>query len=145
MFFFYYPKYTYGFVWKRLKWPRCTHTGATVQFFSDTLLPFCFVLPRVNIFHSWYNFPDAHGIFIVRPPIYMLHVDTPSYSMPPTQFTQHFDRSPTSPQGHLRLVYSWKQVYFLLFFSVSSVQFFLVCHPHNLRGILTRPSALCIL
>ena len=63
---------------------------------------------------SWlYNIPDAYtrsrGSHLLKSAACTLHMDTPTYSMPPTQFTQRSSRS------HLRPVYFRCQALFLLF------------------------------
>ena len=49
----------------------------------------------VEIFPCLYNFLVTHSIFVVTSPAYMLHMDMIPFSMPPTQFTQHFCWSST--------------------------------------------------
>ena len=46
--------------------------------------------PWVEIFPGLYNFPASHAILVVTTPIYLLHVDIPSSSMLPIQFTRYF-------------------------------------------------------
>ena len=59
------------------RWLKCTHAGATVRFFSETSLPFCFVLPGSKFFPVLYNFPETHAILVITPSANALHMDMP--------------------------------------------------------------------
>ena len=63
---------------------RNAHTVASVRFFCETSLPFCFVLSTSKFFPGLYNFLDNDAVLVVT-----LHAYTPSvtcllYSIPPS-------------------------------------------------------------
>ena len=66
---------------------RWTHTGATVQFFSE--LP-CLILPTSKSSMVCIIFWTHTQILMVTPVASMLHVDIPPSSIPSIQFTWHF-------------------------------------------------------
>ena len=62
LFFFIIRNVHMGRVWACQRGLKCTQARATVQFFCETSLPFCFILPGSKFFPGLYNFLDTHVI-----------------------------------------------------------------------------------
>ena len=99
------------------RWLKCTHTGVTVRFFSETSLPFCFIL-------SWSKSFLIYQIF--RLPMQFSWTHVLPMCFPWTRsclaFRQRNLCSGTSAQEYQRTFYFRKQVHISL------------CHLHNLCG-----------
>ena len=82
-----------------------------VQFFHETSLPFCFILPGLKFSPGLYNFPDTHTVLTVTSPTYVPHID-----MLPVYPSIHATYIAFLLRKHLHPVYLRKQVDILLFY-----------------------------
>ena len=133
---------------KRQRQSWCTHTRATVWFFCETSLPFCFVLPWLKSYLVYIIFQMLTQILMVMLPTYTLHLDT-SFGMPPTQFMSYFHWRTTCILFTLRKMYTscyathTTYVAFSLGNNLCPAYFrkhmhLQLCHPHNLSSMSKR-------
>ena len=110
--------YPMGGIRESRRWLKCTYTRATVRFFCETSLPFCFVLPgsKSSLAYIIYQRPTQSSWSHLQPTCYTW--TRLLYSMPPTQLTWYFRWENTCvvfPFGN-----RWLPVFFLLPVSDSS-------------------------
>ena len=76
-----------------------THAGAPVWFFSETSLPFCFILPEWISSLAWY-FPNTHVVLVVT---FSTLYDTWTRCLSSMLFTRNFQWGNTCVQVTLEI------------------------------------------